>query len=207
MTGRFSRWLWTAALSVPLAIAAQQASATLVAGSAIFSDTGPSGNGLSFSGAFHPSSFSFNAAYGTPYTINDFLTVTSNDDNRTFWGNEAATDSLLVSFTITQPAGGNGAIPGSGTETLSFFFGSISGGSGAIHWTAPAVITFADNEQLSIALSDASFDVHSNPDQSVLIDATFTLTGTPAAIPEPASIALFGAGLLGLGLAARRRRP
>lgn len=208
MVGRLTKTLLCAAVAALPWVASDQAHATLIAGTAAFSDTGPAGNnGLTFTGVFNPSStFSFNLTAGTPVTFTNFLTISSHDTNNAFFGNASATDTIRTSFTFTQPSGGSGAVSGTGSETTTAFFGFIVGIDGSIHWGGPAIIDFGNGTVLDIVLSDASFhfDGVADPNQSIGVGATFSLTGGSSAVPEPASLALFGAGLLGLGLLKRR---
>jgi len=202
MVGNITKLALATVLAAPLMMAGGQAHATLIAGSASFADTGPAQNNhLTFFGTFNPSNaFSFNATNGTPVILNNFLTITASDSNA-FSSN--VTDTLSVTFNFTQPAGGSTGISGSGTA--STFLGFIT--SGSITWSGSSTLTFADGDTITVSLSNGSFSTFSGAD----IDATITYAGSPggggvAAIPEPASIALFGAGLLGLGMVGRRRR-
>ena len=86
---------------------------------------------------------------------------------------------------------------GSGGDYLLFQQGLFSG----VHYYCDATTTAACYQGASVAPQsylDPSF-------QNVALSGSQVI-GTVAPIPEPASLALFGAGLLGLGLM-RRRRP
>jgi PEP-CTERM motif len=209
MFGRFRNGLIGGAIAAISFIASPYAHATLIAGSASFSDLGPLGNGLGFSGTFNPSSnFSFDLTYDTPVILPNFLTITSNDTNNAFWGAATAGDIIATTFTFTQPSGGSGKVSGKGSETTTAFSGFIVGADGSIHWGGPAVVDFGNGLVLDILLTDASFDIDAfttDPNQSIGITALFSLSGDPDPVPEPASMAIFGAGLLGLGLLQRRR--
>ncbi len=207
MVGKVTKWLLCGAVVATSLIASGHAHATLIAGTAAFSDAGPSGNGLSFTGTFNPSnSFSFNLTSGTPVIIPNFLTITSHDTGG-FFGSAAA-DNIATTFSFTQPGIGSGSVNGVGSEVTAAFLGLIVGADGSIHWGGPAVIDFGGGLVLDILLTDASFSntgFPADPDQSVNIAAILNLQDGTHAGPEPASIALFGAGLLGLGLLKRRR--
>ena len=51
------------------------------------------------------------------------------------------------------------------------------------------------------------FNTSRSPSKDVVIDQVYIIAGNPAVdVPEPATLALFGAGLVGLGMVRRRRQ-
>jgi hypothetical protein len=203
---RLSQWWLLGAVALAPFVPTQHAHATTIVGTASFSDTGPSGNGLNFTGVFNPSNvLNLNLTEGSPLTLTNFLTITAVDSNWNFLS--TATDTITTAFNFTSPPG-SGSVSGIGTDTSLFFVFD----QGNIHWNAPATVNFDNGLALSIALSDASFfGVLGGilPYPSVGIDATFSLTGTGTTVsqaPLPAALPLFATGLGAIGLLGWWRR-
>jgi len=87
----------------------------------------------------------------------------------------------------------------SGTGSFFTFFGIVSGGS--LYWDQPAVISLDDGSYLHVRFEDLYEIGFGN---RTTVSAT-VLHSDSIRVAEPGTLALFGLGLFGLGLAWRRR--
>jgi hypothetical protein len=167
-------------------------------GSTSFLDS-TSGNNVDFTlfsgGAINNSSLATLQAVGSNVTVTNFLTL-----HTTFTGTTAQTDSLSITLNFSQPNTQSVTLTGTGTETKAG-----SSYIGALAFSATQLISFADGEILRIGLSQVSAPSSSNSSLSLALNASFSVVQAASAVPVPASVALFGSGLLGF-LALRRRQ-
>ena len=170
-------------------------------GSLTFSDTSsPLNNLTSFAGTFTHPTFSF--AGGVATTYSDLLSVNATDLNLS---NATNTDAVAIAINFTSPNVVATSIGGSASLTDTFNLrGFYYSDTGSIVWSSlndPTTITFSDGSVLGLSIGNIAL---TGSNGSAFGSSPLVLTVEK--VPEPFTLSIFGAGLLGAGAFRRRAR-
>ena len=136
--------------------------------------------------------------------VDDITLATYNTTDPNHSWASLATDEIKGTFTFTKPVSNVYSVNGDVTEGTADVFGHFSS-AGALTWDNNDLnVGFSDGSMLDIGMGPSWFGNGNGTSDAGTVSASFTLVKEP--VPEPASMTLFGAGLLGLGTIAMRRR-
>jgi hypothetical protein len=161
-----------------------------------YSPNGAIGDSTTISGLVNTLGYNINAVGSDDTTGVTTVTVNWNDPISFTPG---TTQPLLVN--VTQTFTGTS---GTYDATFTSIYALESPGSTSLTWVLDGILTLPDDQTQDIYLSAAFTNITGSNDGTTNVSFTETSTA-PIPTPEPATMAVLGMGLLGVGVARRRK--
>lgn len=130
------------------------------------------------------------------------------------WGDDVISKSITVNFDFVLPTTTEVSVVGETDGHIEFYCGGVNVNCqyGSVEWDHASDFYFGNGGQFRISLSNETFNwnswdgLNSGEQYGATVEATITLIKDSVAVPGPSGIAIFGFGLLSLGVFLRRKR-